>query len=133
MSTTVKVNMKPIQQILKEKGLSRDGDVQRFVTNTINRRIGKYMPHRSGALETKQKHVVSATEIEVLGPNATYQYYGKAMEGKPPMTVTDRDLQYTKTFNPQAGPFWDKRLMASEGPQIRQETQDYINRKKGRP
>ena len=45
----VTVNMKPVNQILKEKGLTAGGDVQRFHTNNVLHRIVKYMPYRSGA------------------------------------------------------------------------------------
>ena len=103
--TTVKVEMKPAGTILARLGLNETGDVQRFTTNTINRRITRYMPFRSGALATKLKHIGSPTEIEVLGPYAKYQYYGTVMIGKAPKTVTDRNLDYDRTKNPKAGPF----------------------------
>lgn len=128
----VAVNMKPINRILKEKGLTSGGDVQRFHTNNVLRRMGKYMPHRSGVMETKLTHYKSDTEIETLGPYAAYQYYGKAMEGRPPKTVTDRDLNYTKTFNQQAGPFWDRRLVAAEGLAMQMDLQRYVKRKEGK-
>lgn len=80
-------------------------------------------------LGDKAQIIKSPTEIEVLGPYARYQYYGKVMVGKAPKTVTDRDLKYDKTKNPQAGPFWDRTLMAAEGDQIVSELQGYINRK----
>jgi hypothetical protein len=130
MSTRVKVNMKPVNTILTRLGVDKNGEVQRFVTNTINHRITRYMPFRTGALATKLKMVKSSTEIDVLGPYARYQYYGKAMDGVAPKTVTDRDLQYDKTKNPQAGPLWDRRMMAAEGKQIAAETQAYIDRGK---
>lgn len=132
MSTRVKVTMKPVSAIVTRLGLGKDGDVQRFHTNNVNRRIGKYMPHRSGALETKLKHIASDTEIEVIGPYAKYQYYGKAMEGPPPKKVTDRDLNYTKTFNPLAGPFWDRHLSASEGKAMAADLQRHVDRKAGK-
>ena len=132
MVGSVKVNMNPINRILKDKGLTAGGDVQRFHTSKVNRRIGKYMPHRSGALETKLKHVKSDTEIEVLGPYAKYQYYGVAMEGKPPMVPTACPLKYTKTFNPHAGPFWDRALVTAEGAVLQRELQSYINRRAGK-
>lgn len=128
----VTVKMNPVSRILKEKGLTPGGDVQRFHTNNVNRRIGKYMPHLSGTLETKSKHIKSDTEIEVLGPYAVYQYFGKAMEGKPPMVATDRDLNYTKTFNPQAGPFWDRRLVAAEGKAMQADVQRHVDTRGGR-
>lgn len=127
--TTVKVEMKPVNTILTRLGMNKDGDVQSFLVNTVNRRITRYMPFRTGALATKLKYIKSPTEIEVVGPYAKYQYYGKVMVGKAPKTVTGRDLTYDKTKNPQAGPFWDKRMMAAEGDQIAAEIQEYINRK----
>lgn len=126
----VRVKMKPVNTILTRMGVKPDGDVQMFVTNTVNRRITRYMPFRSGALSTKLKHIKSATEIEVLGPYARYQYYGKVMEGPAPKAVTDRDLKYDKTKNPLAGPFWDRRLIANEGAQIAGEVRRYVSGRK---
>ena len=126
----VRVKMKPVNTILTRMGVKPDGDVQMFVTNTVNRRITRYMPFRSGALATKLKHIKSATEIEVLGPYARYQYYGKVMEGPAPKAVTDRDLKYDKTKNPLAGPFWDRRLIANEGAQIAADVRRYVSGRK---
>ena len=126
----VRVKMKPVNTILTRMGVKPDGDVQMFVTNTVNRRITRYMPFRSGALSTKLKHIKSATEIEVLGPYARYQYYGKVMEGPAPKVVTDRDLKYDKTKNPLAGPFWDRRLIANEGEQIAADVRRYVSGRK---
>lgn len=127
----IKLQMPAVAELVRKKGLDPDGHVQMFLTMDINRRIGKFMPHLSGTLETKLKHIRSGTQIEILGPFAKYQYYGKVMAGPPPKVVTDKDLQYTKTFNPQAGPFWDKRLMAAEGKAIEADVQCYIERGEG--
>ena len=126
----VRVKMKPVNTILTRMGVKPDGDVQMFVTNTVNRRITRYMPFRSGALSTKLKHIKSATEIEVLGPYARYQYYGKVMEGPAPKVLTDRDLKYDKTKNPLAGPFWDRHLMNNEGAQIAADVRRYVSGRK---
>ena len=118
------------------------------MTSTVNQRITRYMPFRSGALATKLKFVKSPTEIEVIGPYARVMYYGKVMvdpqTGKAgfltpngwrsrkgvPKVVSSRDYDYDKTKNPQAGPFWDRRLMAAEGAQIAADLQRYIDRRK---
>lgn len=110
------------------KGFGPDGHVQKFHTANVNRRIGKYMPHLTGTLETKLK-IVRGTKIIVLGPYAKYQYHGKVMVGPAPKVLTDRDLEYTKTFNPQAGPYWDRALVAAEGDAIVDDVQRYINRR----
>ena len=149
MSTEVKIQMPSVATLCKKHGLDPDGAVQNFFTNTINRRIGKYMPHLTGTLETKLKFVASNTEIDVVGPYARYQYYGvkmvNAKTGKGPFFIkgvgfryrkgttlkpTNIPLNYTKTFNPEAGPFWDRRLLAAEKDKIEQEMQAYVKRGK---
>ena len=132
MSTRVAVNMKPVNTILTRLGVNKTGDVQMQATRIINQRITRYMPFRSGALATKLKFIKSPTEIEVLGPYARYQYYGKVMVGQAPKVTTDKLLTYGKHKHPRAGPFWDRHLMAAEGAQIAKELQAYIDRKAGK-
>ena len=129
MSTKITVDMKPVNVILSRLGVDADGDVQRFLTAEIHRRMTRYMPKQSGNLSTKLKIIRSPTEIEVLGPYARYQYYGKAMEGAAPRVVTDRDLQYDTSKHPLAGPFWDRRLMTAEGDAIASDVEEYVGRK----
>lgn len=151
MSTRVKVNMKPVNTILAKLGVDKNGDVQRFVTNTINRRITRYMPYRSGVLSTKSKYIRSPTEIEVLSPYAKIMYFGEIMVDPVtgaagfltpngwrsrtkaphvPKVRSGRTFDYDTTKHPLAGPLWDKRMMAAEGDQIAAETQEYVNRRK---
>lgn len=130
----VKVDMRPVSAILKAKGLTVDGDVQRFHTSNVLRRIVKYMPYRTGATIklTQTQTVVNEPRIITAAPHAKYIYFGKVMVGSPPKQVTDRDLKYTKTKNPQAGPFWDRALVAAEGTAMRNDLQRYVNRKAGK-
>ena len=149
MSTRIKVEMKPVNTILVRLGVDKNGNVQKFVTNTINLRLTRYMPaSQSEVLSTKLKYVKSPTEIEVLGPYAGYQYYGKVMvnakTGKGPALIpgvgyryrkgtvlkaTDRDLKHDRTKHPKAGPYWDRRMMAAEKGAIVSDIQAYIRRK----
>lgn len=132
MSTRIRVEMKPVNTILTRLGVNKTGDVQMFLTNTVNRRITRYMPYRSSALSTKLKLITGPAEITVLGPYARYQYYGKAMEGRAPKHVTERPLNYDKTKNPLAGPFWDRALMSHEKDAIIADIQEYVDRKAGK-
>lgn len=129
--TTVKVEMKPVDTILTRLGINKNGDVQGFLVNTVNRRITRYMPYRTGVLSTKVKYIKSPTEIEVAADYARYQYYGKVMIGPPPKVATSKLLNQAPHApgNDRAGPFWDRRMMAAEGDQIVSEVQGYINRK----
>lgn len=127
----VKLVMHPANRIIKDKGLDPSGDVQRFHTQNVLRRIQRYMPYRTGAtikIMIAQTDV-SRPEIILDVPYGKYLFYGKAMEGKPPKSVTDRDLHYTKTKNPKAGPRWDRALSAAEGGQMADDLQRYIKRK----
>lgn len=138
MSDKIKVEMKPVGAILARLGIDKNGRVQRFLTETVNRRITRYMPFRTGVLATKLKFVSSPTEITVNGPYARYQYYGKlwvdhitgsAFSPKHGWKVpTNTPLNYDKFQNSRAGPFWDRRLMAAERDAIVQDVQERIKR-----
>ena len=152
----VTVNMKPVKRILKEKGLTAGGDVQRFHTNNVLHRIVKYMPYRSGATIklTQAQTDINKPEIVTDTPYARYLYYGKVMvdpvtgaagftdkDGQwksrtkaphVPKVESDRPIRYTRTKNPLAGPFWDRALKAAEMPAMQADLQRYVNRKAGR-
>ena len=148
MSTRIKVEMKPISTILTRIGVNKTGDVQMQLTRIVNKRITRYMPFRTGALSTKLKYIKSPTEIEVVAPYARMMYYGKVMvnskTGKGPafipgvgyrykkgtiLKATDRDLKYDTTKHTEAGPFWDRRMMAAEKDAIVSDVQAYVRRK----
>lgn len=141
----VKVDMKPVNQIIARLGLNETGDVQKQVTAIINHRITRYMPYRSGALATKLKFIKSPTEIEVQAPYAKYQYYGELMvdpvtrsawakskHGPKVRTGIPLDYSKSKEKHPLAGPNWDERMMAAEGAQIAKEIQEYVDKKAGK-
>lgn len=148
----IKVDMAPVQSIMNRLGVTARGDVQKFHTANVRRRIQRYMPYRSGAT-IKLMIVQSPADepfIHVNVPFARMLYYGKVMVD--PMThaagfltengwrsrkgvpkvVSDRDIEYDKTKNPQAGPFWDRRLVAAEGAQMEAELQAYVDRRAGK-
>lgn len=148
----IKVNMKPVSSVMKGLGVTARGDVQKFHTANVRRRIQKYMPYRSGAT-IKLMIVQSPADepfIHVDVPYARMLYNGKVMVD--PKTgvagfltkngwrsrkdvskvVSDRDIQYDKSKNPQAGPFWDRRLIAAEGAAMQKDLQDYVNRRAGK-
>lgn len=128
MRFDIDVHVNSAQEIMLRHGLTENGDVQRFHTMNVNRRIGKYMPHLSGALETKLKRISGNTEITILGPYAQYQFRGMAMKRKAPRELSEKPLNYTKNFNPKAGPYWDRALVAAEGPAMESDLQAYIRR-----
>lgn len=147
----IKVQMNSVGQILREHGLDRDGYAQMHWTEIVNSRISRYMPYRSGALSSKLKRITGPTEITVDAPYARYLYYGKVMidpainaAGFPTKdgtwrsrlhshkVRTERDIQYDTTKNAQAGPLWDRRLIAAEGPAMLEAMRVYIRKREGK-
>lgn len=148
----VKVVLPKASKIVRDKGLEKDGDVQMFHTQNVLRRIKRYMPFDSGAtykltvLQTDIKKPFIVTDV----PYGKYLYHGKVMvnsqTGKGPANIpgvglryrkgtilkaTNRDLEFTKTKNPMAGPFWDRTLVACEGLALANDLQKFINRRGG--
>lgn len=148
----VKLYLPSAAKIVSEKGLGADGDVQRFHTQNVLRRIKRYMPFRSGATYkiTVVQTDINKPEIVTDTPYARYLFHGKVMvdpkinaagfmtpEGwrsrKGCVKVqTDRDLKYFRGKNPQAGPRWDRAISINEGQAMADDLQNYINRRSGK-
>lgn len=93
-------------------------NAQKFVDSEVLRLSDKYTPFQTGFL--KKSGIlgtdIGSGEVQWIAPYARYQYYGKAMEGKPPKKVTDRDLQYNGA--PQRGAFWFERMKVDHKQEI---------------
>ncbi len=118
----VDLRLNSTREIERRLGIDRSGHVQQFWTATVLRRIQKRMPYLTG--KTIQLTIaqtdISKPEIITDEPQARTLFYGVSASGKP--------LNYTKTHNPQAGPRWDRSLIAAEMPAMRQELQNFIDR-----
>ena len=145
----VKVYMPTSKRLIQRKGLSAGGHVQMFHTQNVLRRIKKYMPYQTGATYkiTVAQTDIRKPEIVTDVPYGKFLYYGKVMidpktgvagfmtpEGWRSRKYckkvqTDRDLQYTRTKNPRAGPYWDRTLSACEGKAMAADLQRYLNRR----
>lgn len=146
----VKMYLPSARKLVESKGLSKDGNVQAFHTRNVLRRIKRYMPFRTGATYkiTVAQTDIRKPEIVTDVPYARYLYKGLAMvnakTGKGHALIpgvgyrypkgailrpTARALQYTRTKNPDAGPEWDKTLIASEGAAMTADLQRYIDRR----
>lgn len=144
----VKIILPSANKLIRKKGLAQDGKVQMFHTQNCLRRIKRYMPFLSGATYkiTVAQTIIRKPEIVTNVPYGKYLFYGKVMvnskTGKGPALIpgvgyrfpkgstlmpTDRELEYTKTKNPLAGPHWDRTLVAYEGKAIVSDLQRYIN------
>ena len=148
--TVAYLEMNSVAQVLKDKGLDANGDLQRFHTANVLRRIIKYMPFLSGMLIklTIAQTVISKPEIITDAPEAEYLFEGKVMvdpkinasgfmtpEGwrsrKGCVKVrTSRNLRYTKINNHRAGPRWDIAVSVREGKAMAADAQRYNERKR---
>lgn len=148
--TEATLTMKSANEIIRAKGLAPDGDVQAFHTQNVLRRIKKYMPFLTGATYkiTQIQTDIRRPEIVTDTPYAKYLFYGKVMvgvksnspgfmttegfrsrKGELKKVATDRNLKYTTTKNPQAGPRWDRALSTNEGAAMAADLQRFIDRR----
>ena len=145
----VKVYLPTGKQLIRKKGFDANGHVQMFHTQNVLRRIKRYMPYRTGETYkiTVAQTNIAKPEIVTDVPYGKYLFYGKVMidpklgvagfmtpEGwrsrkGSTKVLTGRDLQYTRTKNPQAGPYWDRTLSACEGRAMAADLQRYMNRR----
>ena len=146
----VKLQLPTAAQLIRDKGLAPDGDVQRFHTQNVLKRIKRYMPYVSGATYkiTVAQTDINKPEIVTNTPYAKSLFYGKKMidpkinasgfltpEGwrsrrGSVKVLTAENLKYNKTKNPAAGPRWDRALVAAEGKTLVADLQSYIDRRK---
>ncbi len=149
--TVAYLEMNSVAQVLKDKGLDATGDVQQFHTANVLRRITKYMPFLSGMLikETIAQTNIRKPEIVTDAPEGQYLFRGKVMvgvrsnapgfmtpegwrsrKGEIKKVATSRNLVYTRTKNPRAGPRWDIAVSTHEGKAMAADAQRYIERKR---
>ena len=144
----VKMHLPSAGKIIRDMGLSGDGRVQMFHTANVLHRIKKYMPYLSGGLYklTVVQTDIRKPEIVTEAPQANYLFVGKVMidpkinaagfmtpEGwrsrkNSIKVLTSRNLKYTKTKNPLAGPRWDKALKSNEEAAMVADLQQFIDR-----
>lgn len=139
--STAWLELHSTRQIIRDKGLAEHGDVQAFHTRNVLRRILRYLPYQSGMT---LKLTVAQTDVNrpliiTNTPFARFLYHGKLMvsdvTGSPwarkgeTKHVVNRPLDYNKTKNPKAGPYWDRAVTAAEGSAMAADLQRYIDRK----
>lgn len=118
-----RIDLPKAEKLLNRKGLGSNGSVQQFHTKNVLRRIQKYMPYRTGSTI---KLTIAQTDIHEPCIVTDTVYAKRLFYG---MTATGKPLRYTKVKNPQAGPYWDRALVAAEGDALTADLQNYITRR----
>ena len=114
----VKTQIPGLRRVAVKLGVDEQGDVQKYVTNEVMKRLPAYMPKKTGELESKMR-MSKPTQIHVEGPYARVQFFGVTKHGVP--------FAYDTSANPKAGSHWDRRMVADEGNAIRAKVQRRVN------
>lgn len=106
-SVTVRLDLKPVQQILAEHKMGYDKQAQRFLASEVKRQCDPYVPMRTGVLKNTAQ--VQRDGVLYVQPYAALQYYKNGGRGNEGTSLGGR-----------RGRMWDKRMIADHG-------QDLIN------
>ena len=130
MNTKIKIKMNPINKILKDHGLEKDGPANWFLTQTVSRLCDPYVPSLQGNLR-RLKDYPSKHEIKYNSPYAHYHHKGKKAVGpsKPKgvkRIISSQNMSYNGA--PKRGPEWEKRMMNDRGKEVCKDVEDFIKK-----
>lgn len=126
MQFTLKMN--DVNKIIKLHGLEKDGRVNVFFRDTVERFSDPYVPFKTGQLKNNIRHPNNHS-IKYVSPYAHYMYFGKVAIGpsRPKgikRTISGIDLKYSGA--PKRGARWDKRMMSDRGKEIIKDVEKFI-------
>lgn len=123
MRVTVKIDAK---KILAERGLGSSDKVQKYLASEVARLSDPYVPMQQGMLKNQKTIAADGSKITYTQPYAHYQWYGKAMAGRPPKKYTGDDLTYSGA--PQRGPRWTERMLIDKRKELENNIEAFIKR-----
>lgn len=94
-------------ELKRKLGVDVQGEVQRYVTAEVMRRLKPYLPLKRGGLRASM--TMGPTIIRVSTPYARAQFFG--------VTRKRKSFEYEPT-GPKVGPHWDLRMVAEQGEAI---------------
>lgn len=127
MAVTVKLDAGKVGNRL---GLRPGGKTHRFFMDRTAMYMRDYLPRRrNGSVvdALMQGKDYNGGRFVIRGPHIKYLFYGKAMAGNP-KKPTEKDLVYTKSPHPKAGPFWDRQVQQNDIKKIGREVTDFCRR-----
>ena len=132
MKINVKVKMNPVNKIIKDHGLDKDGRVVRHLRDTADRLMMPYIPGGAGGQLAKLKTYPSNHEIKYTSPYAHYQYTGKAMvaENGSAWAKKGEKKHYSgkklKYHTSGTGPKWNELMMQRRKNDLVKDVENYI-------
>lgn len=112
MFKSISLKMNSINKIIKDHHLEKDGRINRFLRDEVDRFCDPYIPMKKGVLKNNKRYP-SNHEITYTSPYAHYMYTGlKAVGASKPKgvkrTISGVSLHYKGA--PKRGSKWDKRM-----------------------
>lgn len=134
------IDMMSPQEMAVAVGIDPKGPVQWMLTESFMQHCKPRIPASQGRfLEDSGRN--ECTRAVWDNPYAHYHYIGLVRtdekgrtwvgEGEQKPVLTDREMVYDKTQNPEAGPYWPQRTIAADIGEILAETRA-VMRKQGR-
>lgn len=102
----VKVGFPTMPQAALKLGVDKRGRVQNLVTDEAMKNLPDFMPLGEGRLIGSMSKV-GADRIRVSSIYARFLFFGKTRTGMP--------VNYSRDKSPNAGPHWDRRMVAARG------------------
>lgn len=118
------VKLQPTSKIKTQLGINPDGRVQKFFTNTCAKHMDKYVPFSEGNLA--DYYIEGNNKIVYDQLYARYQYYGIRNDGTHQINPANRD----RSKHPLATSYWDRHMVTAEMPDVVNEVQAYVNRRR---
>ncbi len=140
-----RLEIKPVDLMLKEHGLNSMGKIQKYIDSECIRLMKPYTPFKTGILEKMATvgTVIGSGEIHQSTPYARYLYYGEVYGPNIPIfesgnlvgyrspkskKPTGREIKYDKSAHPLAGKKWFERAKADHKKDILLGAQELISR-----
>lgn len=125
-------NIKPVDvnKVVDRLGLKPGGKTHKYFMTRAAFFMTDFLPYRDkgSVVDALRQGIDYANgQFRLKGPHQKYLFYGKAMAGKPKRPI-DKDLVYTKSPHPKAGPHYEKAMMQEYGEQLGQEVTDFARR-----
>lgn len=74
----VQVQMRPVEELLKKRGIERGGDVQKYIDSKVVSLCDKYVPMLTGLLKKAVGTVFGSGYVRYNTPYAKRQYYNNS-------------------------------------------------------
>ena len=143
MNKSIVVKLDP-KKVAANVGLLPGGKVHKYFMDRTAAYMEKYLPYRKdGSMVDKmmQGKNYEKSHFHFSGPHSSFLYEGKVMVGDVTGSAwakegetkhaTSKNLNYTKSPHPKAGPHWGRQVQQNDVKAIAKEVEAYIKNRGG--